>query len=76
MGIMRVLDRSGDTTLTWELEDQASTRRAEELFAQLEAERKIPFARTAGAPASEAERITAFDPTFEEIVWVRPVAGG
>ena len=29
-----------------------------------------------GAPASEAERIHAFDPSAEEIIWVRPIQGG
>jgi hypothetical protein len=76
MGTMRILDRSGDTKTAWTLDDPVSVQRAEELFARLTRERKIPFARSAGAAASEAERVTAFDATFEEIVWVRPVAGG
>ena len=76
MGTMRVLDRSGDTTVAWTLDDPGSVHRAEELFARLTSERKIPFARSAGAPASEAERISVFDATLEEIVWIRPVAGG
>ena len=43
---------------------------------RLEAERRIPFARPAGAPAQDAEQIKAFDPDLEEIIWVRPIAGG
>jgi hypothetical protein len=76
MGTMRVLDRSGDTTVAWAVDDPASVQHAEELFDRLAAERKIPFARPSGGEASEAERITAFDASLEEIVWVRPVAGG
>lgn len=76
MGTMRVLNRGGDTAVTWAPEDPASLREAEELLARLAAEPKIPFACLAGAPATEAERITAFDAALEEIVWVRPVAGG
>jgi hypothetical protein len=76
MGTMRILDRTGDTMVAWSLDDPASLAEAEALFDRLRAERKIPFARAAGAPAADAERGRTFDPTAEEIVWVRPVAGG
>lgn len=76
MGTMRILDHTGDTMVAWSLDDPASLTEAAARFDQLLAERKIPFARAAGAPAAEAERVRTFDPTAEEIVWVRPVAGG
>lgn len=76
MGTMRILDETGDTTVTWALDDPASLVEAEALFDRLRAECKIPFARAAGAPAREAERVGHFDPTADEILWVRPVAGG
>ena len=76
MGTMRILDRTGDTCVAWSLDDPASLAEAEILFDRLRAECKIPFARATGAPAADAERIAAFDPAAEEIVWVRPVAGG
>ncbi|MFM8302876.1 MAG: hypothetical protein ACKOA9_01050 [Actinomycetota bacterium] len=76
MGTMRILDSTGDTTVTWAPDDPASLLEAEALFDRLRSERKIPFARVVGAPAREAERIARFDPDAEEIVWVRPVAGG
>ncbi len=76
MGMMRILDETGDTTITWAVDDPATIAEAEALFARLAGERKIPFARAAGTPAAEAEKIFAFDPHAEEIVWVRPVAGG
>ena len=76
MGTMRILDQSGDTAVAWSIEDPASVAAADQLFARLSAERKLPFARSGGAPAADAELIRAFDPTAEEIVWVRPVAGG
>jgi len=76
MGQMRILDRTGDTTVAWAVDDPASVAEAEALFARLLGERKIPFARAPGTPADAAERIRTFDPSAEEIVWVRPVAGG
>ena len=76
MGTMRILDPTGDTAIEWKVDDPASVAEADALFARLTAERKLAFARAAGAPAAEAELIRRFDPTAEEIVWVRPVAGG
>jgi hypothetical protein len=76
MGTMRILDHTGDTCVAWSLDDPLSLAEAEALFDRLRRERKIPFARAAGAPAADAERVTRFDPGAEEIVWVRPVQGG
>jgi hypothetical protein len=76
VGTMRILDSTGDTMIAWSVDDDESTAEAERVFDRLARERKIPFARAAGAPAAEAERIRTFDPAAEEIVWVRPVAGG
>lgn len=76
MGTMRILDRSGDTMLAWAPDDVEAVREAEELFDRLKAERKLAFARPAGGGADEAEQITSFDPSVEEIIWVRPIAGG
>jgi hypothetical protein len=76
MGIMRILDHSGDTAVTWNLDDETTVLVAEELFERLMAESKMAFARSTGAPADEAERIRRFDPAAEEIIWVRPIQGG
>lgn len=76
MGVMRIVDSTGDSAVTWAIDDPVSVAEAEAVFARLAGERKIPFARTPGAPATDAERISAFDPALEEIVWVRPIAGG
>ncbi len=76
MGTMRLLDGTGDTLVDWDVEDAAAVREAEALFARLATERRIPFARRAGAAAADAERIDRFEPDAEEIIWVRPVAGG
>ena len=76
MGAMRILDATGDTLVTWEVGDELAVRQAADLFAQLARERKIPFARASGAPAESAEQINVFDPNAEEIIWIRPIAGG
>ena len=76
MGIMRIVDETGDSTLTWSVEDERSVVEAAEMFTHLAAMKRLPFARAKGAPASEAELVRQFDPEAEEIVWVRPVVGG
>jgi hypothetical protein len=76
MGVMRIVDSTGDSVVTWAIDDPLSVTEAQAVFNRLAGERKMPFARVAGAAASDAERITAFDPAVEEIVWVRPIAGG
>lgn len=76
MGVNRILDENGDTTVAWDITDVESLKIAEDLFERLRSERKIPFARAVGAPADDAVQIRDFDPNAEEIIWVRPIAGG
>lgn len=76
MGIMRIVDETGDSTLTWSRDDERSVVAAAEMFTRLAALKRLPFGRRAGEPASEAELVRQFDPDLEEIVWVRPVVGG
>ena len=77
MGTMRVLDSTGDTAVAWDIDDEEAVRAAEARFRWLlDNERRMAFARPAGASAEEAELIRAFDPTAEEILMVRPIQGG
>jgi hypothetical protein len=76
MGTMRILDHTGDTAVTWDLDDESTIRAAEEIFEREAAQAKMAFARSMGAPVEEAERIRRFDPSAEEIIWVRPIQGG
>jgi hypothetical protein len=76
MGTMRIIEESVDTTVLWKEGDSASLTRAGHVFDHLRDSRHLAFARPQGAPAEHAERIYAFDPEAEEIVWVRPIAGG
>ena len=71
-----LLDQSGDTAVTWDLDDETALRVAREIFEREAAQSKMAFARPTGAPVEEAERIRSFDPSAEEIIWVRPVQGG
>lgn len=76
MGMMRILDHTGDTIVRWQLGDPATTAEAERIFERLSSERKMAFARPTGARADEATLVHTFDPQAEEIIWVRPIQGG
>lgn len=76
MGMMRILDHTGDTVVNWSVEDAATLERAEAVFEQQLSAKRMAFARPEGALADKAERVYAFDPGAAEIIWVRPIQGG
>ena len=76
MGMMRILDRTGDSVIEWDLDNEWAVQQAEAIFREKLLARHLAFARPEGATAEEAERIFSFDPNAEEIIWVRPIQGG
>jgi hypothetical protein len=76
MGKMRILDKTGDTTVEWTTDDDSAVKQAEALFRNKLLERQLAFARSVGGTVEDAERIFSFDPNAEEIIWVRPIQGG
>lgn len=76
MGIMRILDETGDTVVKWSVDDPETLLEAERIFESLSLERRMAFSRPVGAPASEATLVKTFDAAAEEIVWVRAIVGG
>lgn len=76
MGTMRIIDETGDTELAWTAEDGAALEAASRTFAEQRSMRRLAFARAAGATAAEVVQIDSFDPTADEIIWVRPITGG
>jgi hypothetical protein len=75
MGLLRILDSTGDTTIEWSALDD-TVKEAEATLTKLLASRHLAFARPAGAPADEAVQVKAFVPEAEEIIVVRPLQGG
>jgi hypothetical protein len=76
VGKMRILDSTGDTVVEWDASSEPLTRRAEAIFKRQSLSCQMAFARHSGGTAEEVERIRSFDPTAEEIIWVRPIQGG
>jgi hypothetical protein len=81
MGILRVLSRSGDDRVTWELteveaevpEAVAAVREAERIFAAVRARGGTAFRVD---PGQAPVRLDRFDRTAEQIVMVPRVVGG
>jgi hypothetical protein len=77
MGLLRILDATGDTVVEWTVDDAPSVTAAEAAFDhQLEHRHRVPFARRHGEAANRARPIVTFDPAVEEIVFAAPVVGG
>jgi hypothetical protein len=77
MGVLRILDATGDTVVAWTPDETASVEAARAEFdRQLHRRHRVPFARACGAAANQARPILVFDPTVEEILFAAPVTGG
>jgi hypothetical protein len=75
MGTMRILDETGDTTVTWDADDGASTTEARRVFDRQRRMGRIPFCRR-HAVQKDAVQLHRFDPEVHEIIWLRPLQGG
>jgi len=76
VGVMRIIDETGDTMVTWDLGDTETLERATKLFDTELAKGSLAFSIPPGGRDRDADRVMSFDPGADEIVWVRPVAGG
>jgi hypothetical protein len=76
MGVLRVLDRTGDTAVVWDPDDADSVAAARERFVRELRRHRVPFARQHGEAANRARPVVAFDADAEEIVFTSPVTGG
>lgn len=71
---MRIADSTGDTTLTWEVDNAAQVQAAQEQFEALVNKGHQAFA----FPVSGQEGVVAktFDPAVEKYLIMPPAAGG
>ena len=76
MGVLRVLDSSGDTAIAWDADVGDTVAEAEAAFEAMLAARRMAFGRAAGAPPDDAVLLRRFDSSLEEIIVVRPLQGG
>ncbi len=74
MGEMQFLNDTGHSTLEWDIANAGSVEIAEAEFDKLLHEGYVAFQRE--HPGTEAQRTDTFDPTAEEILWLRPLQGG
>ena len=70
---LRIMDATGDTTVTWDTEAEEAVKEAERLF---EHHRKSGATAFSVSPKGETTRITRFDPEAQQIVMIPRIAGG
>jgi hypothetical protein len=81
LSVLRILNGSGDTSVTWDPERlaaadpeaEAAVHEAERLFAQARAGGAVAFRV---APNEPATRIDTFDPTAKETLIIPAMVGG
>lgn len=83
MGILRIQSPKGDSTLTWDPADIASTEVAKDTFEKHRAQGFLGYRTLAvnsalvrERPQVKGESITTFDPQAKEIVMTVPMVGG
>jgi hypothetical protein len=69
---MRIMGRSGDTKVDWDLDSEEAVREAERIFGEHMGRGAFAF-RVQG---NDSERIESFDPRAQEIVVLYPMSGG
>ena len=74
MGVMHVLNRTGHQSLTWDAADVSSVENALKEYAALRDEGYVAFKKELGQ--EDVERLDAFDPGADEILWLKPLRGG
>jgi len=72
--VLRILDRSGDTAVTWTPGTKTEEDEAERKFDELSKKGFLMFA--AEAPGKTPEQVRTFDPKAFEIVAVPQFRGG
>lgn len=74
MSVLRVLNTEGDTTYKWDVNDKDSVKEVRAQFdAIMTAQKGMAF--RVDSPTS-GEVIKSFDPSAQEIIITRPMAGG
>ncbi len=74
MGMMHVLNRTGHQTLTWDEADVSSVEDALKEYAALREQGYVAFKKELGK--EDVQRLDAFDPGADEILWLKPLRGG
>ena len=72
-GRMRIMGRSGDTKVDWDLDSEEAVREAERIFREHINRGAYAFRVT---DTQDSERIEQFDARASEIVVLYPMSGG
>lgn len=80
MGVMKVMDRKGDTKIEWNRDNPAEVQIAREAFVSATKKKsdggKGYLAYKVGKEGSKGEVVKVFDPYAEKLILAPPMAGG
>lgn len=71
---MFILDHTGDVKVQWNRQNQDEISVARDTFEKLKGKGYAAFKMTASG--SQGEQIRTFDPSYEHVILVPPIAGG
>jgi hypothetical protein len=74
MSVLSVADRTGDTRLQWDKSNEDEVNAAQTRFSELQAKGWPAF--KVNKRGDRGEKIDAFDPEVERIIFVPPIVGG
>lgn len=75
-GTLHILDATGDTTLAWDVTDEASVAEVRARFDEIVSRGYTAVATKAGEQGIQGRRLTSFDPQAERIAMHRRIVGG
>lgn len=71
---MCILDKTGDTKITWDARNEAEVENARRTFDDLKAKGFLAY--SVSKDGSKGEILKKFDPNVEKIILTPPMAGG
>jgi hypothetical protein len=75
-GEMATLDRTGDTKVIWDKDNEDEVEAARATFDRLTKDKKYTAFHVTGKDGKKGERMRAFDPEAERIILVPQMVGG
>ncbi len=77
IGVMFVMNREGDTKISWDRRNAEEVKHAEESFGGFKAKGFAAFSlKDVGTKEEKGELMQKFDPLAERVVFVPPLKGG
>lgn len=74
--LFEVMDKSGDTKIMWDRNNQDEVKIAKQAFEELTKTKKFVAFYVTDKDGTKGEQMREFDPRAERVIFVPPMAGG